>query len=94
LKSCWRVALPNYQFKARNENGELIEGQRIAVTERDLAMQLRAEKLVVFSILDSAGTGAGSMQSSLDALKKQFKKSGGKITYQDIAVFADSWQRL
>ncbi len=79
--------MPNYLYKARNENGELVQGSRIAVTERDLAMQLRAEKLSVFSIDGSGDPMGSSTVASLKAsLNKQFK-SGGKITYQDIAVF-------
>ncbi|MHB9154484.1 MAG: type II secretion system F family protein [Endomicrobiales bacterium] len=77
--------MPKYIFKAKSMQGETVEGSRAAGSEKELVGALRGEGLVVFRINEVKEEPAAREKkgSSGKALRK-----GGKIKYQDVAVFS------
>ena len=85
--------MPKFQFKAKNEAGELVQGTRVRVSQKELVAALRNERLVVFSVIEEGNTSAPAVAAFTGAAKDKSKSAvklktkGGAITYKDIAIF-------
>ncbi|MBN1822754.1 MAG: type II secretion system F family protein [Endomicrobiales bacterium] len=79
--------MPKFLFRARNANNELVEGSRMAASERELVAMLNAEGLVVFSVTGAKGSKT-SKGGAAPAAEKTAKGSVRvSVTLQEIAVF-------
>ncbi|MGA2091614.1 MAG: type II secretion system F family protein [Endomicrobiales bacterium] len=83
--------MAKYSFRAKNSQGEHVDGSRDAESEKDLLNILRSEGLVVYSIKASEGEKAQPKEKEKEKDKeKKVRKpllSSRSITQQDIAVF-------
>src|SRR5215475_3615721 len=68
--------MPNFSFKGKNRQGQVISGERVADSRQALAMALRREQIF---LLDAEEKKSGGGLKSLEV--------GGNPTAKDIAVF-------
>jgi type IV pilus assembly protein PilC len=71
--------MPNFNFRGRTRQGELVSGERIADNRQALAVALRREQIALMDAEEKTGTPL------LERLKKI--ELGGNPTAKDIAVF-------
>src|SRR5215475_8168790 len=68
--------MPNFSFKGKNRQGQVISGERVADSRQALAMALRREQIF---LLDAEEKKSGGGLKSLEF--------GGNPTAKDVAVF-------
>src|SRR5262245_37722204 len=71
--------MPNFAFKGRTRQGEMISGERLAESRQALALALRREQI---ALLDAEEKTTGGL---LDRLRNL--EIGGNATSKDVAVF-------
>jgi type IV pilus assembly protein PilC len=74
-----------FVFKARNREGGLVEGFRKANSEQEAIFSLKNEGMAVFFI-DEVKEGAAS-RVVREVIKQKSAARGGRVNYQEIAVF-------